>query len=174
MPLQPLDPAVLEQSQAELKDKLLSGSPVPLSNVENIRGLLKESEFEYPEGSGKKYRIPLVPYQIGLKIEDIYIRIQDAKKYPGALGMLPVYEKQLREALDIVWSCVIPVNRWDRWRKKFGLLKNRFRNMSDGDTADMIAFFLIRRMMSNVKFRYPANQETIHRPSTLLTSYLNS
>jgi hypothetical protein len=72
--------------------------------------------------------------------------------------LLPVYQRQLKRILDVAWSLMIPVSWKDRLLKRFGLLRNPFYQASEGDAADILGFFLVRRMKSHVKFRYPPTE----------------
>jgi hypothetical protein len=159
MALLPLEAEVLEQSQADLKKSLL-GSAVPMANVGNLASLLEVTEFEWPKDSGNIYSVPRVPFPVGVQLEDLFIRINEAKNHPGALALLPVYERQLVEVVDIIWNSIVPKSWFARLKRRIGFSKNPLRRASDAEVADLLGFFLARRMTSTVRFLYPTRQPT--------------
>lgn len=157
MALQPLDPAVMEESQRELKDKLLAGSAVPQANVETIRQLGEISRFEYPADSGYWFNVKVVPYTDGLKLKDLFQRLSLSRIDTDSGIGYEIYERQLREMLDIAWKLSQPETRWMKIAKRLFKKYNPFIAFAtEGDVQVLLGFFLVRRMMSNVRFHYPA------------------
>lgn len=161
--LKPLDPSILEEDQRRLREQFTAGPSLRALNQENILKLAQAREYEYPKGSGNVYIVPQVPFPDGIALNDLFYRIMESKKYESPV-QLPILERQLRDIIKIIWKLSIPKDRIKRVRKKFGLLKNPLFNFaSEGEIADLIAFFLLRRMMSNVYIRYPANRPNRNR-----------
>lgn len=159
MALKPRDPSEIEQSQKELSEAL-SGSGVPGINVDVIKQLGKAREFEFPAGSGRWFDVPKVPYPIGTEINDLWIRLREHGKYPEGKGVSMIYRRLLDEIVKIAWEkLIVPRSKWDRFRKRIGLIRNPLLDMAEAEVADLIGFFLARRMASSVRFRFPATQE---------------
>lgn len=155
MALKPPDEQELIRGQQELKDKFLADpATVSVANAAQVAMLVDDITLEYPNGSGNLFRVPSVPYRDGLEIYDLHVRLLDSRKYTDN-HLLPVYQRQLKRILDIAWTLMVPVSWKDRLLKRFGLLRNPLYHASEGDAADILGFFLVRRMKSNVKFRYP-------------------
>jgi hypothetical protein len=171
MALKPLSAAEIEKSQEELKKMLLPGSDVQQANVKVVEQLAKVGRFEYPEGSGIWYSVPTIPFREGLQIKDLYLRIKLAQDgVDRGMGYL-VYQDQLKELLDIAWKLCIPERKMSRFiRWLFKRYNPFYRVASEGDIAVLISFFLVRRMMSNVRFHFPAVDQGSQDRSTSSTS----
>lgn len=157
MALMPLDPSVIEQRQAEMKESL-SASAVPGVNEQSIALLANVKTFTY---GGKEYDVPRVPYPVGLKMAELFQMIRSQSKYDKTHGVIEVYERPLNELCELGWTkLVVPRSRWGKFKKWMGWGKNPLRSMSEAELADLISFFLARRMKSTVQFHSPATQET--------------
>jgi hypothetical protein len=153
--LKPLDDATMQGDQQDV-ETTVAGPTVRALNITNVAELSKASEFEWPEGSGNVYVVVRVPYAAGIQLNDLFYRIMETKKYESPV-MLPILERQLAQMLRIMWSLAQPKNRRKRLQKRLRLMKNPFFKLaSEGDIASLISFFLVRRMMSSVSIRYPA------------------
>lgn len=158
MALKPPNPGDVEQGQRELREKLLADPVVAtIANAANVAMLVDVIHLEYPKGSGILYSVDGIPYPDGLRVLDIYTRIQESRKHKDN-QLLDVYSNLLREFLDIAWNLMKPNNAFKRVLKFIGVLRNPLYNASEGDIGDLLGFFVIRRMKSNVKFRYPASE----------------
>lgn len=153
--LKPLDPSLIQGvSQSEVDDTS-SGSPVIGLNIRHAAQLGQATEFEFPKGSGKVYVVDRIPYAVGIELNDLFYRIHECRKHDSPV-MLPIYERQLRQCLRIMWGLIQPKSKWARFKKKYGLLK--MPRFQEGEIAELLGFFLVRRMTSNVSFRLPADQ----------------
>ncbi len=156
MALKPPAPGVVEQDQSELKTAL-AGSTVPGVNVEAAKQLASKRSFEWPPESGKWYDVPRVPYEDGLAMNDLFLRIKEQEKYPPGVGANSIYKAMLNSILRIAWDkLIVPRSWWMRLRKCLGLVSNPLYQMSEGEIGDLLAFFLVRRMVSTVQFHSPA------------------
>lgn len=159
MAMKPLDPRVVDESQTEMKESL-SGSVVPEVNVDAVKKLGTARTFEFPEHSGILYDVPRVPYKVGLEINDLWIRLREHGKHPEGRGVPQIYKRLLDDVVKVSWEkLVIPRSRIRRLRKRMGWLKNPLRHMAEADLAELVGFFLARRMAATVQFRFPATQE---------------
>jgi hypothetical protein len=160
MALKPISPEEIERRQDELKARFMPGAnaSTEVINQDVLARLAQMGEFEYPQGSGKWYSVPRVPFYEGMRINDIFQRISRAKDSPQ-LALVGVFDVYLREVLDIAWNkLVVPKRRRTRILKRLRLIPNPFRKASEAEIAELIAFFLVRRMASNVKFPYPTSR----------------
>lgn len=158
MSIKPIPEERLKESQAELKKKFLNDKAPQMVNTEQAKQLASARGFEAPEGSGRHYLVPRIPYPDGIQLNQWYTEIQESQKY-GDNHMVFRYEKLLGSCLDMMWRLSIPEARGERILKKLRLMRNPFRRLSEGDTAALLGFFLVRRIMPNVKFQYPASQQ---------------
>lgn len=155
MALMPLDPAVIEKSQAELREKLMSGSDVPQVNVEIVRSLMAIGRFEFPKDSGNWFGVPRVPFTEGIKLRDLYTRISLVQSEVNAGVSHAIYEDQIKQMLDICWKLCIPEKPVMRFMRRVLPWRNPFLRLAgEGDVAELLSFFMVRRMMSNVHFPF--------------------
>jgi hypothetical protein len=157
MALKPLDPSVIEQSQTELKQKLASGSAVPQDNVNVVSELGNIRSFEFPAGSGDWFDVPNVPYVDGLNLKELFLRISLSQQDTNHGLGFAIYERQLKEMLDIAWRLSVPRKRWMRIAKRLTKWNPFIVKASEGDISVLLGFFLVRRMMCNVQFHYPGS-----------------
>lgn len=152
MPIKPIAEEQIKSGQEELRKKVFSDkSTSSYVNVKNVEDLANVRTFEFPAGSGCLYDVPSIPYTVGLRLHDWYLGIKESQ-IRGDVTQINLYEHTLRLMLDAMWSLSIPRGVVLRVRKKFGFVGNQFLSASEGDIAELISFFLVRRMIPNVKF----------------------
>lgn len=162
MALKTLPQEQVEQGQRDLRKQFLAGSVVSTLNMSAIAALAGNRKFEYPKGSGKWYHIPKIPYSDGVVISNLYTRIleiAETRKTAPSMSSA-VYERILKELLDVAWKLSVPKAKLLRLRKFLGSVRNPFYEMSEGDTGELIGFFLMLRMTSNVGFSQPEHKRS--------------
>lgn len=169
MPLKPLSEEQIAGTQSDLRKQFFKEGGSPVLNEEHALALGQTTRFEMPQGSGKFYDVPAVSYKDGLELQRCFGEIRKSQEH-GAELLLSHYEFMLRRVLDIAWRLSVPVSRVERLRKATKFIRNPFLRCSEGDIAALMSFFLVRRMMQNVKFHYPASLAETRSLSTPSTS----
>ena len=144
------------QREAGLLD---DGQPRPRVPEANAALLLRLVEQRVLEFGGYVFRVPPVPFELGMRLHLAKEAFDDASQADDTAGVLAAY----RDGVQLMKQCVRPRRLYQRivW----ALLPNPFRRASNGEFLHLMTFFLASRMISNI--RAPSEE---HRPAPSTTS----
>lgn len=126
----------------------------PVPQQRNVEQVLSLGSVRYITYRDRTYRIPPVPYKLGQKVLDLYVKIlADAKQVAltGQQGPADAFYKKMDRMATLLWSHIRPVGKIRRmfWRLK--LTKNPFRSASEEEMKAITDFFLQGRTTSSVR-----------------------
>lgn len=158
MPIEPVRPELIEATQDQLKEQLMSKSPRPISNTENAVSLGVDTRFVY---RGRTYMMHPVPFREGAELQKLRSAlIATAALMDDSDTAVDEYTDLSQKAIDIIWRLSVPFAPINAVLKRTHLARNPMREATDGEVMDLVNFFLSRRMISSL--RRLSTSATVH------------
>jgi hypothetical protein len=120
--------------------------PQPRPN--NVRAILDLGTLVYFQWRGRSFGVPPLPWKAGAELLDAWL---EARGYGETLtdATAPGYYAALNRMSRIMWRHTRLVGYAARMLRRVGLIRNPYRLATEAELADLVLFFLGRRMKTN-------------------------
>lgn len=134
-----------DRLSALLDDTTEKATP-EIVNMDAVGRLLEAAAFPH---AGRVWHVPSVPFKIGCALMKAQLRVKEIGKYSASGMLVDEYETECEKIADLIFQVAQPVGGWS-WReriaRRFGWLKNPFRDAAEGDLGAIMTFCSTRRM----------------------------
>lgn len=120
----------------------------PPKRHRNVREVLDLGTVTYISFRGRQYGVPPLPWKEGERLLDAYLEVRE---FEGDLARedLRRYFDAVERIAKILWKNVRPLGFARRFLKRLRLLRNPFRDATEGEIGELAVFFLGRRTRSS-------------------------